>query len=39
MNSAWDRMYLDFSQKRRKIVKLLAGSVPFPSRRYQNAAS
>jgi hypothetical protein len=30
MNSAWDRMYLDFSQKRPKIVKLLAGAVPFP---------
>jgi len=23
-------MYLDFSQKRRKIVKLLAGVVPLP---------
>jgi hypothetical protein len=29
MNLAWDRMYLDFSQKRQKIVKLLAGAVPF----------
>jgi hypothetical protein len=30
MNSAWDRMYLDFSEKPRKIVKLLTGAVPFP---------